>query len=326
MHKVLYHGQSGQLILNEVNLSVPTKGLLGARGFEILTKTSESYVVPMFKMAGELHYLFTMNAIHSSHSHKRFVGIQELAQVESMESLLASGNVLGADHIFDIDPLLSDFEGRNYIGICEEKLREVVAKILIAGSKPFDYDSVLVFTNSGVGPSTTLESESDGVIRDAQGLGTGMRLHGEFVPAYDRGIKGTYQNTGKPHIHLIPMPYDIKDELFQYFIDELRKIHEVREEAPLQGYRNKVRRIGNPDIGVISVAHIQNVDEQIWFEHFSDWSLDDTAREELTMSSLAGSILREKYGALRGIDFSDQQVVKALRQESNSFYKDNILT
>ena len=325
MHKVLYQYRTNELTLNEVNLSLPTKDLLGARGFEVLDNFSEGYVVPMFKMGGELHYLFTMRPLGLNHldSSKRFIETQELSEQRGIESLLEEGDIVDADHVFDVHPLLDDLGGKSYVQRTEEGLKKAIQKILLAKDKPFDYDSVIVFTNSGVGNSTTVKSQNDGVVRDSNGLGIGMRVGGEFKTAYAKGLEGAYQNTGKTHFHIVPIPKSLGGDLLGQFIEKIKNYHQVREEGTLVSYRNKTKETGQQDMGTISVAHVQNVDDPILFEHFSERSLG--SGENVTPSSLAGDAFRQLYGGLRNIDFTDQETVETLRQKSILFYREKVV-
>jgi hypothetical protein len=329
MHHVIYKRHE-DLNLFETNLSVPAKDLYGtdenspSRGFPILQHIDDGYAVPMFKLAGELHYLLTMKSIFRNDNKVGYLEPEALSNSDRVEAMLENAQILGADHALDIHPLLDSINGESYVQSVNVSINILADQLLRAQNKPFDYESLLIYTNSGVGKTTKLGFGEDGIIRDDDGFSNAIRLKSNLSFQYQRGLPGAYQNTGKTHIQFVPVPSNIEDVLVPHFIGALRKIHEVREEATLQGYRNKMQRIGNPDVGVISVAHVRDVTNNIVFEHFSDWSLEDSARDSLTMSSLAGGILRNKYSELSGVDLNDKEVVKALRRVNIEFYKSNI--
>jgi len=332
MHKIVGYDKGGKLVLNEVNLSVPERGLLGARGFQVLDKTENGFVVPMFKLAAEKHYLFTMNALHHDNGTKRtrFVRPEELNREDRIRELVDSGELWGADHVLDNNAFLNNIDGESYAERSDVQLRQIVKKVFDARNKQFDCNSVIVFTNSGLGPSTTLEAKADGVIRDSERIGFGMRLNGEFSPAYVRGLEGSYQNTGKTHVHIIPMKGNVGEKIFNHFTGKLRAIHGVQQNATLKNYREMIKNIGPTDskIGVISVAQVYDTSSPILFEHFSSCSLYPDAEERSTMSSLAGNIIREKYSELTGVNLDpkqDKAGVGELRKANSAHYTANIV-
>lgn len=145
-----------QNLLNETNFSIPGKGIFGARGFDTLETMDPGYVITMAKLAVPLHYLATAKTIFVDNAdNNSYMMIPKCLESESeIERILNVGKLTSADHFADTHDWLDDIQGQSYPTLCEKVVSDVANKLLLASNKPFEYDSILVFTNSGLGASS----------------------------------------------------------------------------------------------------------------------------------------------------------------------------
>lgn len=156
-----------------------------------------------------------------------------------------------------------------------------------------------------------------------------MILNGEHHQEYVRGLATSYQNTGRTHIHILPIQKGKESEIAGEFLNQINQIHGYARQATMNQFRDMRKNGSDIEEGTITAALIQDPNATVNYHHFSRPDLKPEYQGK-AMSAIAGSILRKTAGSALDIDFDNKEkdATKAdrlnqLKSACSTFYRNS---
>lgn len=279
------------------------QNLNNQRGVRVSKDFSIHRIFPMAATVTPLHILSAPRCLVYKDGRKLSdVLTPDKETLEYISTVLADGGkIIAPDCCLDPDERVDVmFEHR------EKDLISVVNYLFDNG-----YENVAIWSNNGIGDTISVDSLSNGVLRDSDGIAYAVRKDGEIYTTHQKGLPNSFQNSAHAHTHLAPdTGYGL--ELKASLLDCFDKI----DECSTQEFREQIRQkdVSLPCIGLCLMNRDDDLRYPLSFEFFH------SPNDSLGKGAQFVRNFVCDYSKRHGLDFDDKETKKEAIKQTHEFY------